>query len=422
MNYFAFTLLLSIILFLTPMAIFSKLAAAPSAAQHKEQASKNKGHYVYQELIEKHQNAIEFKESEEGIYGSGLSQELLNLSDLYQKQGDHNRAIDTLKRSLHLTRINEGLYSRNQIPIVEKLIFNLKANKQWDRVNDQYYNLYQIYHRHYSDNDVELLDVELTLANWHLQSSLLDLFPKPLNGLIASHSLFTQADKLISERYGENDIRLIQTLNGLMITQYLLSINVGKLEMPKVLNGDFQMSTETNYVTKVLRNSFVSGRNLIEREINVLEFQAVKNYRDITKSKLKLADWYLLNNKKQSALRSYQTAYDYALSNDSNNDFTQILFGQPVTLPDLPYLNNIARTDISAENLPEDVKYIEVKMDVTRYGAARNIKVIRAKPEQGIAKRYKVLTYLRNVTLRPQFVNGVPVGIKELPFHVFINN
>lgn len=424
MNDFVCIFMLSIALLLTPMVSFSKLVTASSATlnNNNEHQSNPSNDNVLEELIEKYQSAIESIESEQGTYSSQLTQELLNLSDLYQKHGDHHKAVDILKRSLHLTRINEGLYSSNQIPIVNKLIFNLKASKQWDLVNDRYYYLYQIYHRIYNEDDVELLDVGLTLANWHLQSSLLDLMPKPLNGLIASHSLFSQAERLITEQYGENDMRLIQVLNGLMVTQYLLSINIDKVETPRDVYSQFQMSSSSQYVSSVYRNSFANGKDLIERELHVLEFQPEKNHLDITKNKLKLADWYLINNKNQSAVRYYQNAYNYALSHDSNNDFTQILFGQPVALPDLPYINGVGRSNVNGANLPETARYVEVLMDVSRYGDTRNIKVVSAKPKEIISKRYKVISYLRNLKLRPRLVDGTPVVTKELPFHVFLGN
>ncbi len=77
-----------------------------------------------------YKKAIAKLESSEGVYSDKLAQELANLADVYQQQERHDLAIATFNRSLHLNRINEGLYSKTQLPILDKVIVSLKKQKK----------------------------------------------------------------------------------------------------------------------------------------------------------------------------------------------------------------------------------------------------------------------------------------------------
>ena len=63
--------------------------------------------------------AIMQLESRGGAYASGLSESLLGLARTLQSQGRHEEAIRVYRRGVHLIRINEGLYTTRQIPLLQ---------------------------------------------------------------------------------------------------------------------------------------------------------------------------------------------------------------------------------------------------------------------------------------------------------------
>ena len=74
-----------------------------------------------------YQDQVREIEATAGPYSSGLADPLSNLSHTQLERGDPEEAAATLRRALHLVRVNEGLYSRNQLPLLRQLIALLTA-------------------------------------------------------------------------------------------------------------------------------------------------------------------------------------------------------------------------------------------------------------------------------------------------------
>ena len=63
--------------------------------------------------------AIARLEGERGAYAEGLSEQLLSLGLTLQRDSRHDEALDIFKRGVHLARINHGLYSAEQLPLLQ---------------------------------------------------------------------------------------------------------------------------------------------------------------------------------------------------------------------------------------------------------------------------------------------------------------
>ena len=76
-------------------------------------------------------------ESRYGPYAPGLSEQLLGLGSVYQKQGLHEEAAAVFKRGVHVARINDGLYSSSQIPLLQGLIQSLVAMGEYEGADER---------------------------------------------------------------------------------------------------------------------------------------------------------------------------------------------------------------------------------------------------------------------------------------------
>jgi len=367
----------------------------------------------FKENIEKYQNAIEELESAQGAYAAPISQQLIGLANIYEENEKYYKAVEVLKRSIHVNKINEGLYSSSQIPIVFQLISNLKKSKQWLLVKKNYHYLYQIYRRNYGDEDIEKLDFELTIAKWYLKSFLSNFSDKPIEDLVNSQTAYYRAANLIALQFGDTNIQLVQAFNGLMVTQHLLT-NPSSPSNSRSLIHD----SNSSFIPGMQRTSYKTGKFLIEREYEIL-----KNQEDVTdalliENRLKLADWHLVYNKRHSAIEQYQKTYQYALKQTNFSSEIESLFTQPISLPNLPYLDRITSSHLDAISVEERANYARVSIDVTRNGDARNIEVTDAAYKDNVAKKIKISRYLRNTKFRPKLINGAPVETKKLPLYV----
>ena len=58
----------------------------------------------------------------DGPYASGLTDPLAGVAQIYKQRGDYDDAIEAYRRALHLIRVNDGLKSERQIPLLRDLM------------------------------------------------------------------------------------------------------------------------------------------------------------------------------------------------------------------------------------------------------------------------------------------------------------
>ncbi len=358
--------------------------------------------------VEDYQREVERIETEYGAYGGQLSEYLVGLAVAFQEQGEHGEAIDAFKRAMHINRINEGLYSLNQVPIIEKMIESYVAQGDWEDANDKHHYLYWLHRRNFGAEDPRMLPVIDKLSNWHLNAYALDMGSGLFYHLINAHRLFNLAVNIIANTYGENDLRLIDALRGLTVSNYYLATYKG------VTQPNFQLRTaggmgantaseeQKARLEQYINNSYNSGKRAISRMVNIYANNPDSQPWAEAKAKVELGDWYLLFNKWQSALAIYQESHDFMLNHNVSKEQINELFGHPVALPDLPLVDSaVVKED-------KEQSYVLVSFDVTAYGRARNIDILESNPEDNVRIRSRVRKALKIAKFRPRFEKGAP--------------
>lgn len=418
-----FTLLISLTKYsfsFTPVDV-SKVTASLSTINSSTSQSTKLDDQTLVSFVEKYQVAIEEIESQDGAYGSRLTQELMNLGSIYQEYGRHDEAIKFLKRSAHLNRINDGLYSTTQIPIIRKLITSLKETKQWSKVDKSYSYLSWLYSKNFAADDIAMLEIQMEKANWQLKSYSVQLSVEPLRDLFNAYGSYQNALEIMTNTYSKTDIRVIPALNGLILTNYLVATTAISKSVTVDSDGSYvqEYSFSGRKISYMKRNSFSTGVELIQRELAVHNQQQLIDHMNVSKAMLKLADWYLMYGKKQLASSHYKQAYAYAKTHNENNNKFNELFNVPVELPDLPNLSNNSPANLPNDNNLEDVKYVHASMDITRFGRVKNLQIVSSNPEKNIRMRSRVLKYLRAARFRPRIVDGSPMFTTQFQLHVF---
>ncbi len=82
-----------------------------------------------------------------GPYSADLIEPLQGLTAHYRRQGDLEAAEKSLNRALHLVRVNEGLKSERQLPLLRELINLARQSGDLARVDDRYEYLYFLHGR-----------------------------------------------------------------------------------------------------------------------------------------------------------------------------------------------------------------------------------------------------------------------------------
>ncbi|MGV3591815.1 MAG: hypothetical protein ACO1PZ_08995 [Gammaproteobacteria bacterium] len=107
-------------------------------------------------------------------YSLALREQYDSLGTLLQQAGEHEDAIAAFENAMHIDRVNGGLYTLDQIPLVEKMIASHDALGNAEDVNDLHSYLFYIQQKTYDDGDPRLLAAMEDWADWNMTSYMLE--------------------------------------------------------------------------------------------------------------------------------------------------------------------------------------------------------------------------------------------------------
>lgn len=350
-------------------------------------------------------------ESSGGVYDTQLSEVLSSLGTTYQALARHADAIAVFQRSLHITRVNDGLYSLNQIAMIEKLIESNSKLKEWDALDKNYHNLYWISKRHYGENNPELLALIDRIGRWHLQAYELDPGSASFSHLLDAEQLYNKSVKIIELHSGKYDLRLINALYGIALTNYQIAAQVSNVENFDDIRAGHRNSNQSRRMLQeerarqdLILRSYSKGKTAMNHIIDIHANNPILPVDTHAVAMTHLGDWYLLFNKRNSAALTYDKAYQLMENDGMDQQKIDRLFGQPRTLPAirLPMQN---REDM----LPETPPYVLASFDVSPSGKAMNIQIVESRPKDNVSYLRRAKRTIASTKFRPRYENGKPV-------------
>ena len=374
-------------------------------------------------------DAIEQVESESGVYGQDISQQLIGLGLSYQTINKHDEAVDIFKRALHLQRVNEGLYSLNQLSVIKNLIHSYSELGNWNKVNKTYKYYYWLHVRNYEKYDPEMLDITTNMAKWHLKAYELELEESSDKSLFLAVQMYQHALDIIIHNFSETDLRLVEPLKGLIAINYLSEKERGMFTYDqKGYVQDHNIRTFHNNQNNFIEYSdaaYVAGRNLYAHLLAVYRANALSDKYIIEKTMAAIGDWHLIFKKRIVANKAYKITYDQMIRRQSGDQSSEQtldkLFGSPLPLPIFSEINLGTITASGLQQLDKSQQYALVNFDVNKRGDPRNIKILESNPPDNTHVQNDVLRRIKKLKFRPRIVEGNPVMTEniQLGFLVF---
>jgi hypothetical protein len=346
-------------------------------------------------------------ESRFGPYAEGLSEQLLGLGVAYQNQDLHAAAIDVFKRGIHLARVNSGLYGPDQIPLLQAMISSLISKGDFAEANDRQNYLYRVQLKIFGAYSQEMTDAMLQRAAWEQRAFHLTLGNVSFIHLLTMGELYGSVLRNISRAEGSTSTSLIQPLMGLLETQYLIS-RFGETSGASFVAGS---AADTHYVEEN-RFAMMRASNYRKGQAVIAALRDVYDYNEDEQSPLPaktwvmLGDWHLYHQKRDSALKAYQTAWDEFAEMENGSQYQTQYLGQSERLPDFP---GFARDLVP----PEVVKgYAEVSYTISRSGRVKHLQVVKLEPfdEEDQRQPVRLLRRLKRSQYRPILVERVPTA------------
>lgn len=362
--------------------------------------------------IVRYNSSVTEIEANGGAWDDNLVEELTALGRLQQQQGDHAAAIETLDRAMHVNRINSGLYTLEQIAVVEQLIQSYLALGNWEQADIYNNYLFHVQQKAYGSDDPRLIPVLDRLATWNIQAFNIGYGELLGVRLRQSQIMFNAAARMVGIHFGKTDERFVNYQKNIANSAYLVARNpdlMMEIERPEYRSMQQMLAEKLNERRPVQPPGFRTGERALMEVAQLYVEQADDPYAT-AEAITHLADWYLMFERRRGALENYQLAWDILQQQENSEELTQRLFGRVVPLPS--FASSIKTPDAFYKN--EDgtealqYDYADLVFDVTANGTVRNIESISEENEANQAQLSKLRIWVRSTRFRPLIIDGEP--------------
>jgi len=352
----------------------------------------------------------------EGPYHQNSSEVLYSLGLELQKGGQHGKALKALRRAMHINRVNDGLNSFSQAPMLRSIINSQKSMARIEPVTNSYNQLLRIHIATYGRNAPRIGLLLNEVGLWHIDAYQFDESETRIDHLTSAYSLIISALKLSETNPDVAPSEQIQFLRSAALANFHLSRHQGD-EWSSSTNSHYSRSADGFATTNPQRTKILSGasfRRGLACHQRIIELTAANpdaSLEEKTRAQTELADWYLLFNHRTEAMIQYQQVLAEIESSDQADALYKQLFATPRLLPALRMeqkqgamtgLFMTANVDISDKGWGSGIDNIE---EALRPGQS---------PATNKNLRYKMLNAIKGARFRPQFVDNKPADVSDV--------
>jgi len=360
-----------------------------------------------------YQRQVDELEMEGGPYADALAEPLTGLGRHYRQQGDMQQALRLYRRALHVVRVNDGLYSERQMPILRELLDAYRVSGEMEILD----NRYDYYFRLYGNGRPPYTDVRLRAAlaylRWQREAIRLELDENESQRILALYHL---NDELLQGVAAEPSVAL-QWYRDLVLSQmrnlYLLEDRFA----PTVQNAGLAPSTpifsekweqkdfDKKRLELIQRGAKSQGAGMLQALID--RTAAAGERTELARVHLELGDWYQWHGNDNRAGEQYQQVVQL-LSDENQPDLLQQWLGQPRELPD-----NGAFWQFRPSREGGHPVVVSVSYDVSARGRASNLQAGVSDPaDESLASRLK--RKLSQIRFRPRWVSGAAESVSQV--------
>lgn len=355
-----------------------------------------------------HENAIALLESEHGAYSPVLPERLLSLGLALQQEGRHGEAAAMFKRGTHLARVSSGLYSTEQLPLLESEIRSLHALADYPAVDERQRYLYRVQERALKDPGQRAAAL-MQQADWQRQAYLLRLDEEPTRRLLHMWELNRLALNDILAVEGDTSIELLPPLNGMLQAQYLIS-DLQWQDGPGFSSGQsFNEQTSRPRTGRYRKDNYNKGMAVLKAIYDLGRIHSASDPSAPARALTMLGDWMLWHGERDGAIALYREAIGELAGNDDAQPVAAKLFAEPVALPAVTGLD----THGPLPNV--DGGDILLEFAVTADGKVARLSRVDGNDEAN-AFANRLMRKLRKTPFRPRFdlETGEPVDTENL--------
>ncbi|MES2625446.1 MAG: hypothetical protein V4628_09215 [Pseudomonadota bacterium] len=170
------------------------LILMPPSASTPDDVNEQPANAALQNDIGRYERELNTTLQEQDQYSAQLREQYAALGDLLQQNGEHERAISMFENAMQIDRVNNGLFTTLQIPLVKQIIESQGALGNLEEEADLQSYLYYINQKAFADDSEEFLAAKEAWADWNVQSYL----EQGGNGLTSNYALYSMMNSASS--------------------------------------------------------------------------------------------------------------------------------------------------------------------------------------------------------------------------------
>ena len=360
--------------------------------------------------IDGYEQLLEQVEYEGGAWSAQIAEELITLGTLLQAQGDYQKSTEVFDRAVLVNRVNFGLYSPEQIPLVERIVDNHLALGQWSEADKQQQYAFYVQVKAYGTRDPRMASVYEDLARWNITSFYRGVDDDPTARLLETYRLFRAAASVVAFHFGTEDPRYVNLLKDVagasdMVTRFSPA---GTLEATPTNPNIRRVSEFIGVSVDPVRVPGGGGESALRR---IVDFYGdsdrpatEENLMRLVQALAEVGDWYMMEQRRQAAVDVYSEAWDLLLALEDGAARAQGYFDQVVFLPTFSRFDEEQR---EAFQVSPDYNarqgYVEISFDVSQYGRPSDFTVLGIEPLGMERVDMMAVNHVRSMTLRPKF-------------------
>ena len=365
--------------------------------------------------ITRYETRIAELEAAAGPHAAELVEVRQGLGMLHQQAGDHRQAIAVLRDALQSVRINEGLYSINQVAILEAIIDSRVALGARGELRRDYEYLFWLYQRNFGEGNAGLVPVIKKLGQWYFDLYNFSPPNTTVEPLIAADDLYAKALKILPEDAPPRDradiLYKVAVINHHVaedVQDPMLSHReIREAMIPHGRGSPYH--NETAVRQYYADQSFHKGKRALKRIIETYEKTLPDGLMDYARALVFMGDWLTVQRRVSEGARLYQRAWTALEEHDADPALVDELFGEPQPIEQLP---------VPGETAPQagaDSYYVDALLDVPRSGWPTNIRIQAIHPPEETTLTRRAERGIAATRYRPRFHNGQPVASSDVP-------
>lgn len=287
-------------------------------------------------------------EYELGNTNPRLTEPLTQLATQYRSLGrfaDAHRAID---RATQIVRINEGLYTRAQLPLVQMKVANYADSNDWNKAREQLEHLFWLHRSKSRYIDGQLVNDLMRLNELHLRGISEDTSEYQTFHFRQAATASWLALGAGEQLWGSADPRLIPVLYTLIKHYHLQALaveNGGRTgyELRQIVPG-------TDWVREredMRRYFHLTGLRLLDQIRSIHLAAKPIDLEGAAMANLYTADWHMLFGEQELALNAYQRSHQELLYAGLPRDTLGQYFAQPSLLPEPEFHATLADASLA---------------------------------------------------------------------------